>query len=117
VHGDHFAGVDDLNRKFAPAGMVRQLTPYDRFVAYKNDLYAKTFDGLDRPLNFGFGGVIAAHCVDSNGHHKGALFLNHLDYFAAFILSAVRTNAVGELRFVTVRAFGNSLRLQTVMRA
>jgi hypothetical protein len=40
-----------------------------------------------------------------------ALFLYHLDDLATFILPAVRTNAVREFRLVTVRAFGDSLRL------
>ena len=66
----------------------------------------------------GLWGVVAAHCIHRNGQHRGtALFLRYFDYFAAFILAAVRADAVRLFGFVTVRALRKSRRLHRIVGA
>ncbi len=64
--------------------------------AHQDDLYAQTSGGLNSALNFALWGVITAHCIQRNGQHVGTgLLLGDFDHFAALVLPAVWTHAVG----------------------
>ena len=60
------------------------------------------------PSTSGFRGMVAAHGIDGNGQHvhwrSRHLFLLDFDDFAAFILAAMRADAVRQLRLVAVGA-------------
>jgi hypothetical protein len=72
--------------------------------------------GADGAFHFGTGGVISAHCVNSNGEHvRPRLFFDDFDHFAPLILAAVRTNAMRQFGLVTVGALGEAGRFQRVV--
>ena len=45
LHGDHFAGVMDLDRKPSPLGMAVEFLRDDLLLAYQNHLYIVRFSG------------------------------------------------------------------------
>src|SRR6185503_18075434 len=78
----------------------------------------------DSAFDFGARSLVAAHRVYGNGYHSfrltpsmRGLFRGGFDHFAAFILSAFRTNAMRLLRFVAVGAFGTGGPGEAIMRA
>ena len=40
-------------------------------LAHQNDFHSEVSGGPNRPFDFGFRGVIAAHCIHGNGQHVG----------------------------------------------
>jgi hypothetical protein len=84
----------------------------------QNDPDSEFLDGSNRSFDFGLRGVIAPHCVDRDRQLASAvLFLNDLDNLPAFVLSAVRADAVRELRFVAIRTLGHDGPSQRIVRA
>jgi hypothetical protein len=70
--------------------------------------------------------MVPAHGVDCYGQHSGdsaacpagyILFLGYFDYFAAFILAAMRARAMRQLLLVAVGTLGKSGLLELVVRA
>ena len=119
LHGDHVAGVHHLDGKVAVVFVFLEFR-LDHFLpAHQDDLDPQVPGGADRPLHFGFGGVIPAHCIYRNGQHVATpvLLLRHFDHFAALVLAAVRAHPVGQLGLMAIGTLGSARRLQRIVRA
>src|SRR5207244_2633033 len=101
-----------------PVLVQRQLATDSLLAAYQYDPDPETSGGENRTLDFRFRGVISAHCVHGDGHHRAsrsALF--DFNHFATLVLPAVGANAVGQFRLMAVRTFGDASRFQAVVCA
>src|ERR1019366_3839224 len=117
-HGHAFAGMDNLDRKLAVAFVLFQFPTDHILLAHQEDFHAQTPGGSNRPFDFGFRGVVSAHCIQRNGQHVGAgLLRNHFANFTTLILAALRTHAVGKFGLVTVGALRKTGCLQGIVRA
>jgi hypothetical protein len=67
LHGDDFAGVDDLNGETTRVAVLCQFVAHYILLADQNDFHAQDFGGANRAFNFRFGRGIPAHCVHGNG--------------------------------------------------
>jgi hypothetical protein len=86
-------------------------------LANQDDFNAQSPGGSNRTVNFRFGGVISAHCIQRNGQHLGRrLLLNNFDHFATLVLTAFGTYTVRQLGFVAIGTLGKSDRLQRIVR-
>lgn len=79
--------------------MKRQLPPDHILAPYQNDLHTERLHRADRTFYFRLRGVIAAHCVNCDGHHSLAeptsrLFFGDFNDFPALVLAAGRANTV-----------------------
>jgi hypothetical protein len=110
--------VHDFDGKVPVSFVPFKLLPDHILLAHQNDLDFETPGGLNRPFDFGFGGVVSAHCIHRNGQHVGKPLLgDDFDYFAALILAAMRAYTMGELGLVAVGTFRQAGRLQRIVRA
>jgi hypothetical protein len=111
--------VNHLDRQCRGVLVPGQFLPDEVLPADQHDLDRIGFDRANGAFYFGFGGVVAAHRVNSDGHHgRGlALLFADLDDFAALVLAAVRADPVRELGLVAVGAFGPGGRLDRVVGA
>src|ERR1700678_1205110 len=118
-HGDVLAGVLNFDRQVVDVFVLLQFGANHLLVTDQEDSYAERAGSTNGSLYFGFRGVIAAHCVNRDGHHgmtiSRTLFFRNLDHFATFIAAAMRTGAVGEFRFVAIGALGVAGYAQMVM--
>jgi hypothetical protein len=84
----------------------------------QDDLNVQTPGRANRPFNFGFWGVVSAHCIHRNGQHlEGILFLLDFNNFPALVLPAMGAHAVRLLGLVAVRALRHAGPLQGIVRA
>ena len=63
LHGDALAGVNDLDGQLAIAFVLFQFPADHILLAHQNHLDAQTPGGSNRPFDFGFRGVVSAHCI------------------------------------------------------
>jgi hypothetical protein len=59
--------VQDLYGQRLPVPVLREFGAQDILFADQDDFYAQSFGGANGPIDFGFRGVIAAHCVHRDG--------------------------------------------------
>ena len=99
--------------------VLAQFRAHDVLLADQNDSDAQRPGSANGSLDLSLRGVIAAHCVNRDGHHgmtlPEALFFRNLDHFAAFVAAAMRAGAVGKLRLVAIGALGAAGDLQMVV--
>jgi hypothetical protein len=78
VHGDYFAGVDnvDVETLLAWIGNAKalQLRADALLLANQDNLYPEIARGLDRAFNLNGGSIVSAHGVNRNGseHREGS---------------------------------------------
>jgi hypothetical protein len=104
----------DFDRQTSGGRVAVQAILDDMPVAYKNDSVSVLLSCVDSTFNLRHWGLVAPHRVYGNGYHSLRLTLwdvpqllrSSFNDFAAFVLATVRANAMRNLRFVAVGAFG-----------
>ncbi len=92
--------MNDADGKIPPTLVLREFAFQNIFLTDQDDVNVLRAGCSDRPFDFGFRGVIAAHRIDSNSHHRVGsarterLFFSDFDDFPALVLSAFGACAV-----------------------
>ena len=71
VHGDAFAGMDNVNGQAGDRAMAVQFGPDDILRAHQQDGQAELTCGLDRALNFWLGSAFGSHRVQRDHARHG----------------------------------------------
>ena len=69
LHGDHFAGMLDFDGQVAMSFVLREFLAENILLADQNDTDAQRAGGANGSVDLRLRGVIAAHCVNRDGHH------------------------------------------------
>ena len=119
LHGNDFAGVDDLDGQPRGGGMAIQLCFDPSFRPDQENACAVASRGINRAFDFRLGSPVRTHRIQrDHARHGGGTLAGFLRFhnFTALVIAALHTRAMRHLLFVTVRTLGERVAFQSIVR-